>query len=234
MKNWWNPIAVGVALVQKAENYTAQRATGDCSRNSIGITARSWIYRFLDIVLMKIRFRHRVDECRNEDIDEVPPNQTQENLKRNEDYWKVWQTIYDNAVRLLLHDDNLNWQKFYVLLSIISGIFAAYIISIKEQSIYGQFLFIFLGLVSSWAFDRTMQEGMRCLRSHKSKVNKLEIKVTDQQGHFLLYKNPYNQRDALEIVPIFLFGTWFFMLLFQPFHMIFWPVIPPAPHPPAG
>lgn len=179
-----------------------------CPRTAAAIQDRSLLFRFLDIVLGFCRFRHVPPECAPDDL-EIVPQFSLDPTKPN-----AWPIVFENAVKLVIHDDTLNWQKLHVNTGFHIGLLTAFGLSLKIQFLPLAIALAFAGLVFAWLFDRTMQEGMRCVRAHKERVRALERRLfSEANTEFMFRRNPFNQRDALELEPLILFACWTVLLL---------------------
>lgn len=188
-----------------------ERETSDSCLDTAACIKDRWIgYRFLDLVLSRVHFRHLPTECRMDDLSHVPP------FPQKTDSPTAWQSLYDNAIRLAMHDDLLNWQKYHYMIVLNLGMMTAYGVLYSTARFAGYIIIPIFGLIFAVLFDRTLQEGMRCLRSHRQKIRALDGKLFSQPTReFMFSTNPYNQRDALELGPLFLFAMWFLVLLFS-------------------
>lgn len=182
----------------------------NCSETAACISDRWIVYRFLDWLLSRIYFRHLPSECCIDEYSHVPP------FPQASDKPTAWQSLYDNAIRLAMHDDQLNWQKYHYMIVLNLGMMTAYGVLYSTGRFAGYIIIPVFGLIFAFLFDRTLQEGMRCLRSHRQKIKALDSKLfTQPNREFMFSTNPYNQRDALELGPLFLFAMWFLVLLFS-------------------
>jgi hypothetical protein len=166
---------------------------------------RRRIYKALDKILIPIRVRHVPEECATYVIDSHTPTMRSDTEPNGVDP-TVWANVYTATVELVKHDDALNWQKFYNMIYLHVGLFAAYYTLVSKDRL-SALLCPVLGVVFSILFDLTLQEGMRCVRAHKAKVEALDRRLGSEDG-FIFLQNPWNHRDALEIGPLVFCFSW--------------------------
>jgi hypothetical protein len=189
----------------------------DSAKSEIGLAPRPTscdlphrrrIYKFLDKTIRRLWQGNPPEECAFNDLVHQAPLLKSDADIRGLDA-SVWNGIYGAAVDLIKHDDNLNWQKFYHMVYLNAGLIAAFVLTYRAETtvLAPRLVFPILGLIFSIVFDLTLQEGMRCLRSHRIKVEAMDKKIGIEKG-FLFYQNPYNHRDALEAGPLLLAVGW--------------------------
>jgi hypothetical protein len=177
---------------------------------AITLAFRRPIYKGLDKVLSSVGFRHVPGECPIANLDGVLFA-----LGRGNDdtHQRIWSTLYDQACALVRHDDSLNWQKFNNMVIFNGALLTCYGFSIQYRVSFLLSVLPLFGFLFSWLFDLTLQEGMRCVRAHKNRVEALERKALGPTRHFMFRANPWNHRDALEMSPLLLGIFWLVLFL---------------------
>ena len=180
---------------------------------------RRELYKKLDKWLKrgKLELRYIPLECAVENLDGFAPtieNQT------------VWATMYSEAASLIRHDDTLNWQKFHYMVLFNAALITGFGVAIQFEIIFLLFVFPLIGILFSWLFDLTLQEGMRCVRAHREKIKALDSKALGGGKHFMFMDNPWNHRDALEAGPLLLCCFWLLMLVVPFYSCCSWLLTP--------
>src|SRR4051812_49087443 len=103
--------------------------------------------------------------CDPELIKPLPP------LDANDERLRMW---YDAALKLVVHDDSLNWQKFYNMAYANLGLIAAYAFAVDKGFKPLLFLICSFAIVVGYGFHVTLREGMRCLSAHRCKIDMLD------------------------------------------------------------
>jgi hypothetical protein len=173
------------------------------AKTASALLRRRPFYRLLDRKLEKVKLRYVPEECTLENIFHFMPPP--------DDVPEIWPTLYDRAVSLVAHDDTLNWQKFNNMVVLNAGLLTALGFSVQHER-WLFYILCFAGMAFAILFDFTLQEGMRCLRSHKAKVDALDRKLVNDHS-VLFLDNPWNHREALEIGPFAMFVMWLCMLV---------------------
>jgi len=192
--------------MEPADTSSASASTSDRRPTACDIPERRPFYKWLDRVLSRLHLRHVPVECATHVLDRNAPKMQSEDDPKGLDA-RIWSQIYGAAIDLITHDDNLNWQKFYHLVYLNAGLFTAFVLSYSGKASAPRIIFPILGIVFGFLFDLTLQEGMRCLRAHRAKVEALDRKMGKPEG-FLFLQNSYNHRDALEIGPLLFVVGW--------------------------
>jgi hypothetical protein len=203
------PLAIYKLLIMSIKASTSYIYCDDPRRRSF--------YKWLDKFLSFFKLRYTPAECSRQVLDRFVPFGGNISENRKNDQSKLWLAMYQEAGHLIRHDDLLNWNKFNNLIVLNGAILTGFGASQQFGVIALLYILPIFGVILSWLFDFTLQEGMRCLRAHREKIRSLErVILSDQDSdrQFLFADNAFNHRDALELTPLLFTLFWIGTLVF--------------------
>jgi hypothetical protein len=132
---------------------------------------------------------------------------------------ELTEALHD-AITLYLHEDNLNWTKFGMLVSFTFAFMAAFFFVLQnESSTVGMVLNTLLlgfAMVINYIFDHKIKSGLYYMNSHKEKIKKIERMLKYFQPNFVMMIEAYDQRVAgrsktaklMEMMPLLGYLIW--------------------------
>jgi hypothetical protein len=102
----------------------------------------------------------------------------------NEATQQVLTSQYVEAMKLYIHEDNLNWQKLYTFFYVTAALFAAFGLSLS-QKIRGlgyAIMICLLGILISFGFIIANWNGVQYLDKRKASVEEIEKRLIDDYG----------------------------------------------------
>lgn len=131
-----------------------------------------------------------------------------------EEHRELMRTIYDCGVKLIIHDDALNWQKFYNMAYVNLALIAAYSFGADKKIWPYLTLICIFGIAAGILFRLTLREGIRCVEAHRCKIDLLEaLFCVNAEKRFLFGGTVKNRREALRFGPMWSIIFWFTVLV---------------------
>ncbi|MEM1186449.1 MAG: hypothetical protein AAGI53_15780 [Planctomycetota bacterium] len=128
----------------------------------------------------------------------------------------VLYTSADLVTKLVIHEDQHNWAKFFSYIYLTAGLLAALALSLRSGNEWRVAIFATIlsasGLMISFGFERTLNSGIGCLSNHRKHLESIEDCLrTDHQLPVVLCNRQGPTRNLLVGAPRWGMIMWIFV-----------------------